>query len=92
VAVGIISTPGAREIVAETLEWGNVPDYLRSLGYALEEIQGGERILPTAIREKFTRNPDGSLGAWTEDSTRHVVTIITHASIVAMKRFSFSMP
>lgn len=88
----LISPPGDKEIIVETLAVSSVPDWLRAEGHRLEEIQGGERILPHGISERFTRNADGSLAPVVEGSTQPIAVVTTHAGIVKTRRFSFSMP
>jgi hypothetical protein len=64
------------------------PDVLRRR-YSVEEIDGGERILPNAIVEKFARRADGELEPLTPDSTQRVARTVVHAGIVKTRRFSF---
>jgi hypothetical protein len=45
-------------------------------------IGEGERILPTAIIEKFVTRADGELEPLTEGSTRAITSTVTHAGIV----------
>ena len=59
-------------------------------GYRLEEIQGGERIIPTAIREAMGINADGTLGPLTPGSTQATTMMVHHPGIVKTKRFSFA--
>ena len=61
------------------------------LGYRLEPIGTGERILPHSIVEKFTRNADGELVPLTPGSTAKVATTVTHAGIVTTERYEFEM-
>jgi hypothetical protein len=61
------------------------------LGYDVTEAGEGERILAGAIVERFTRRADGEL-VLTEGSTRAVAETRTHAGIVTVRRYSFTMP
>ncbi|WP_197033789.1 hypothetical protein [Bradyrhizobium sp. URHD0069] len=56
-----------------------LPDELRKLGYDVSEIGEGERIVPTAIVEKFVTGADGTFVALTEGLTRPVASTVTHA-------------
>jgi hypothetical protein len=56
-----------------------LPGELHRLGYALEQVGEGQRILPFAIIEKVI----------TEGST--VPIRVTHAGITKVERYSFSM-
>ena len=50
-----------------------------------------ERIVPTAITERFCIGADGQLESLTSGSTRPVAQTVTHAGIVRVKRWSFRM-
>ena len=68
------------------------PAKLIRRGYRLEEVEGGERIIATAIREPMVINADGSLGPMTPGSTLPT-TLITHqAGPHRTLRFSFEAP
>jgi hypothetical protein len=58
-----------------------LPDELRVRGYDVTEIGDGERILPTAIVEKFVARADGEFEPLTEGSTRPIASTVTHAGI-----------
>jgi hypothetical protein len=66
-----------------------MPDDLRGLGY---EIGDGERILPAAIVERFTRRVDGKLEPLVAGSTAPIAETRRHAGIVKVKRYAFEMP
>jgi hypothetical protein len=85
----ITSVPGAREITFDALPSSPFPDHLRGLGYDLTEIDGGERILASAVTERFARRADGELEPLTPDSTERVAQTVTHAGIVKARQFSF---
>jgi hypothetical protein len=46
-------------VTIECLPGSTLPDELRKAGYDVTEIGEGERILPTAIVEKFVARADG---------------------------------
>jgi hypothetical protein len=54
----------------ECLPGSIVPRDLRAIGYEVLDDGEGERILPSAIVEKFVAGPDGEFVRLTEDSTR----------------------
>jgi len=87
----IVSIPAAFDITMECLEGSSLPDDLRDAGYDLEPAGEGERILPTAIVERFTQSADGTLGILTAGSTQVVTTVVHHAGIVPVLRFTFTM-
>jgi len=87
----ITSVPGDTEVRMECLVDSTLPDEAAKLGYRLEPIGTGERILPHSIVEKFTRNADGELVPLTPGSTAKVATTVTHAGIVTTERYEFEM-
>ena len=64
----------------------------RSTSYDVTEIGEGERILPTAVIEKFGMRAEGELEPLTAGSTRPVAPTVTHAGICKAKRGAFDMP
>src|SRR5438046_3055012 len=50
----LTSIPGAVEVTMECLPDSSLPDELRKLGYDVEPAGEGERILHSAIVERFT--------------------------------------
>jgi hypothetical protein len=68
-----------------------LPEELRARGYEVTATGEGERILPTAIVEKFITGADGTLVALTEGSTRPVTSTVMHAGIIRVLRFAFDM-
>jgi hypothetical protein len=76
----------------ECLSDSVVPAEMTKAGCTLEELPPGERILHTAITERFARGGDGELEPLTEGSTKPIVEVRTHAGIVRTKRFNLSMP
>jgi hypothetical protein len=85
----ITSVPGPREITFDALPSSPFPGHLRGLGYELAEIDGGERILASAVTERFARRADGELEPLTPDSTERVAQTVTHAGIVKTHQLSF---
>jgi hypothetical protein len=54
-------------------------------------VHRGERILPTAVIEKFAVNANGELEPLTAGSTRPVAATVTHAGICKVKRYGFEI-
>jgi hypothetical protein len=88
----VISVPGAKEIVIETLPTSGWPAVLAKRGYSLEAIEDGERIIATAIREPMVINADGSLGPLTPGSTRPTTMVVHHTGTVKTRRFTSPAP
>jgi hypothetical protein len=80
------------EVRLETLEESTVAAELAALGYRLTQIDGGERILHSAITEKFTLTSSGALEPLTADSTKPIAQTRSHAGIGKTRRFVFDMP
>jgi hypothetical protein len=89
----VVSPPGDKVVRIETLPGSALPDELRQLGYRVRPADPptGEKILPHAIIEKFTRRGDGALEALVHGSTRPIVTV-THAGICKVERFEATAP
>jgi hypothetical protein len=87
----LVSVPGAPEVTMECLPDSAPPNDLRALGYDVREIGDGERILPHRIVERFTRRADGELEPVNEGSTKPIAETRTHAGIVKVRRYSFSL-
>jgi hypothetical protein len=51
-----------------------------------------ERIVPTAITERLCMGAGGRLEPVTSGSTRPVALIVTHAGVVGVKQYAFSLP
>jgi hypothetical protein len=85
----VTSIPGAIDVTMECQPGSSLPDDLRASGYEVTATGEGERILPTAIVEKFVTGADGTLVALTEGSTRPVTSTVTHAGIIRVQRFAF---
>jgi hypothetical protein len=56
----------------------SLPDELRKLGYDVVETGGGERILHSAIVERFTTGADGALEPLIAGSTRSIALAVSH--------------
>jgi hypothetical protein len=65
---------------------------LCKLDYDVSEIGETQRILPTAIVERFVAGAGGELVPLTPGSTRPIASTVTHAGIVKVKRYAFGMP
>jgi hypothetical protein len=78
-------------VTIECLPGSTLPDELRKVGYDVTEIGEGKRILPTAIVEKFVTRAGGELEPPTKGSTRPIMSTVTHAGIVKVKRYAFTI-
>lgn len=87
----IVSVAGDKTVVVETLECSNVPAFLRGEGFALEEIEGGERILPHRVQERFILNADGSLGSLVAGSSKPMTMVVSHPGIAATRKYRFDI-
>ena len=85
----ITSVPGDVEVTIEVLPGSSLPDELQAQGYDLTPTGDGERIVSTAITERFCMGADGELEPLTSGSTRAVAQVVTHAGICKVKRFAF---
>jgi hypothetical protein len=63
---------GAVDVTMECLPGSSLPDGLRRLGYDVEPAGEGERILPSAIVERFVAGADGEMVPLTAGSSRAV--------------------
>lgn len=88
----LTSVPGEVEVMMECLPGSTLPGELRGMGYDVTEVGEGERILPSAIEQKFVTVPDGDLMPLATGSTRAVALTVTHAGIVRVVRYCFNMP
>jgi hypothetical protein len=79
------------EVRIECLPGSTLPDELRNAGYDVGDLGDGERILATAIIERFTTRGDGELEPLVEGSTKPVSLTQTHAGIAGVRRYGFSM-
>ena len=75
----------------ECLPGSTLPDELRKAGYDVRDLGDGERILATAIVERFTTRGDGELEPLVEGSTKPISLTQTHAGICKVRRYGFSM-
>jgi hypothetical protein len=87
----IISIPGERIVTIEVLPDSALPAELTALGYGLTEAPAGERILASAIIEKFTMTSSGALASLVDGSTAAVAEVRHHAGIVKTRRFTFDL-
>src|SRR6266403_495599 len=63
-------------------------DDLCAVGCDVRDDGEGERILPSAIVQKFVAGPDGELVPLTEGPTRPVTSIVTHPGIARVLRYT----
>jgi hypothetical protein len=76
----ITSTPGAKTVCLDVLTFSTLPEQLREKGYVLENDGIGERLIPHAITETVLVEGSTMLAYRT-----------THAGVVAVDRFKFSL-
>jgi hypothetical protein len=88
----VTSVPGSPEVTFDCLPDSAFPEDMRSRGRILRDEGDGQRILATAITERFARRADGELEPVTAESTRPIAETRTHAGIVKVKRYAFEMP
>jgi hypothetical protein len=69
------------------LPGSSLPVELQAQGYDLVASGDAERIVPTAITERFCIGADGELELLTSGSTRAVAYAVTHAGIVTVRRY-----
>jgi hypothetical protein len=77
----LTSVPGAETVALEVLPFSTLPEQLTEKGYALEADGNGTRLIPHAITEAVI----------TEGSTKPAYRV-THAGIVAVDRYRFTLP
>jgi len=89
----VVSIPGSPELVFEVLPHSPIPAKLIELGYDVRPADPpeGQRILGAAITERLALSSSGALVPLTEESTKAVAEIRTHAGIVRVTRFSFGI-
>ena len=87
----VTSIPGDRYIDFEILPGNPLPDRIHASGFEVQPAGFGERILPHAVVEYFSRSADGSLELMTEGSTKPVSSRVTHAGIARVEKFFFDM-
>jgi hypothetical protein len=68
-----------------------LPGDLRKLGYHLDMVGEGERILAAGIIERFVTGVDGAPEPLTEGSTRPVAEVRQRAGIVRVERWAFDL-
>jgi hypothetical protein len=85
------SVPGSHEITFDALVGSPLPDQLRGLGYSVEKTGESQRILPHAIRQKFTVRADGELEPFTEGSSKPVTLTVTNAAIAIVEQYELHL-
>lgn len=86
----LTSVAGDIDVAIEVTAGSSIPQRLHDLGYYLVADGRGQRIIPHAITERFTRNADGTLSPLVEGSTLPIMHR-THAGIVEVQRFRFML-
>ena len=76
----------------ECLPESTLPDELRAMGYDVQPTGQGQRLLASAIVERFITNAAGEFEPLTEGSTLPVAMSTSHAGIVKVERYAFDMP
>jgi hypothetical protein len=87
----ITSVPGDVEVTIECLPGSSLPVELQAQGYDPVATGDGERIVATAITERFCIGADGVLEPLTSGSTRPVAQTVMHAGICKVHRYALSM-
>lgn len=88
----VTSVPGAPDPLRfEALPGSPLPDQLIALGYDVVKTGESQRILPHAIRQKFTVRADGALEPVTEGSSKPVSVQVTNAGIATVEQFDLRM-
>jgi hypothetical protein len=68
------------------------PAVIARLGYTVQKTGTTERILPHAVRQKFTLGADGELEPFTEGSTKPVSVQVTNAGIAVVEQYDLRLP
>jgi hypothetical protein len=84
--------PGDVDVTIECWPGSSLPDELLARRHDLTATGNSERILVTAITERFCMGAGGELEPLTPVSTRPVASTGTHAGICRMKRYAFDAP
>jgi hypothetical protein len=87
----ITSIPGDRFVDFQCLPGSQLPDQFPALGYKVESDGTGQRILHSAIVERFARTSSGALEPLSEGSTKPVAEVRRHAGITSVDKFWFDM-
>ena len=88
----IISSPGASEVIIETLPNDPWPGELKARGFPIRWLENGTRTVPYATREEMTQNADGTLAPITEGSTQPTTMIVHQPGIRQTARFTMLAP
>lgn len=75
----LTSVPGAAEVALETLVGSVLPSELAAMGYLLQPLHEGQRMLPMAITQSVRL--EGSSSPIT----------ITHAGVCRVQRYTFKL-
>jgi hypothetical protein len=77
----LTSVPGAKTVTMDVLPFSTLPEQLTEKGYQLELEGNGTRVIAHAVTEAVV----------TEGSTKPAYRV-THAGIVSVVKFKFSLP
>jgi hypothetical protein len=88
----IISSPGASEIIIETLPGNPWIDELTGRGFSLQWEGNGQRIVSHYYSEPMTLSSSGAMMPLTPGSTREVTMVRREPGIARTERFSFRAP
>lgn len=84
----ITSPPGETVIRIECLPGSTLPSDMGALGYEVMPTGEGQRLLATAIVEKFVVNSRGKREPMTVGSTEPVASVVAHAGMIRVLRLS----
>jgi hypothetical protein len=89
----VTGIPGGPVVDFEVLEKSAIPLALTQHGYDVRPADPpeGQRLLAAPIVEKLTLTSSGAFEPLTDGSTKAVVEIRTHAGIVRVMRYSFTI-
>jgi hypothetical protein len=88
----LTSIPGDPEMWFEALPDSGLPAALQSMGYIVERTGETQRILPSAITERFEISSSGALVTAVEGSTQAVTTRVTHAGLATVIQYDLRLP
>jgi hypothetical protein len=89
----VVSIPGAPEVIFEALPESALPEDLIAMGHDIGPADPPQtmRILAHAIRQRLTLTSCGIFEELTEGSTKPIAETRTHAGIVRVVRYTFSL-
>jgi hypothetical protein len=84
--------PGSHEITFDALVGSALPEQLAAMGYVVEKPGETQRILPHAVAQRFGTSSSGALIPATDDSTKPVPLVVTHAGIAVVEQHDLRVP